>query len=111
MRHVHYPSSVILAQVHARIKRGYLIGVSVEGQRGNPAEAATDTALRRLRPARMIDGRVHVGVEAVLLRRSVIPRGVRLPVGEADAHDGLGALEAILPRDDEMQRRAILRWQ
>jgi hypothetical protein len=79
----------------------------LNGSVGRRPELA-DAALARLRPARVVDGGVHVGVEAVLVGRRVVPRRARLPVGEADLDDALHALEAVLPRHDEAQRRAVL---
>src|SRR5207302_1934120 len=61
-----------------------------------------------LTPARMIDRGVDVGVEAVLVGSGHIPRSVGLALGEADLHDRLDALEAVLPGHDEAQRRAVL---
>src|SRR5256885_9469831 len=52
------------------------------------------SALAGLTPARMIDLRVDVGVEPVLLRSRDIPGGVGLSRTEADLHDRLDALEA-----------------
>src|SRR5256886_7438787 len=56
----------------------------------------------------MIDLRVDVGVEPVLLRSRDIPGGGGLSRTEADLHDRLDALEAVLPGHDEAQRRAVL---
>ena len=67
-----------------------------------------DAALAGLGPARVIDGGVHVGVEAVLVRADVIPGGVGLLVSEVDADDGLATLEAVLPGDDDADRGAVL---
>src|SRR5690349_6717094 len=61
---VHRGRSVVLLQVHPGVERRDLIAVAVEHD-GRPAEELADTALARLRPARVIDGRVHVRVEAV----------------------------------------------
>jgi len=54
-----------LAQVHAGVEAGHLLGVAVERQRRAASDLA-DPSLRRLAPARMVDRRVHVRVEAVL---------------------------------------------
>src|SRR5688500_12028472 len=62
------PSSEVLAQVHACVQTGNFFGVAVEGQRRPPPKLA-DAPLAALAPARMIHFRVHVGVEAVLVRR------------------------------------------
>src|SRR5438309_6114858 len=96
-----------LAQVHAGVEAGHLLGVAVERQRRAASDLA-DPSLRRLAPARMVDRRVHVRVEAVLAGRPEVPRGRRLGLDEADAHDRLDALEPVLPRDDEAERRAVL---
>src|SRR5215204_3488853 len=58
-------TSEVFLQVHARIQAGDLVGVAVEGQRGPPTEVA-DATLGGLAPARVVDGGVDVGVEAVL---------------------------------------------
>ncbi len=47
----------------------------------------------------MIYVRIHVGVEAVLVGRQVHPGGGGHGVGQLDFHDGLGALEAVFPRN------------
>jgi hypothetical protein len=62
----------------------------------------------RLAPARMIDRRVDVGVEPVLRRHGELPRTDGLLLDHSDLHDRLDALEAVLPRHDEANRRAIL---
>jgi hypothetical protein len=51
----------------------------------------------RLAPARVVDRRVHVGIEAVLLGADSSTRSSAV-FGEADAHDRLDALEAVFPR-------------
>src|SRR5688572_17440934 len=56
----------------------------------------------------MIDRRVHVGVEAVGLRILDLPGVDRRPFDEAQLDDRLDALEAVLPRDDQTNRRAVL---
>ena len=57
----------ILPQIHAAIQRRHLIGIAVEQQRRLAFDvenaAGADEALGGLRPARMIDVRVHVGVK------------------------------------------------
>ncbi len=52
--------------------------------------------------------RVHVGKEAILAGGRDIPRGARCLLQEGDPHDRLDALEAVLPRHDQPQRRAVL---
>jgi hypothetical protein len=62
----------------------------------------------RLTPAWVIHSRIHVRVEAILLRRGDVPRGARLLLHEVDLHDRLHALEPIFPRRDQPERRAVL---
>src|SRR5258708_6674016 len=52
--------------------------------------------------------RVHVGVEAILLPVGLGPGRHRLLLDQAYPDDGLGALEAVLPGNDQAQRRAVL---
>src|SRR5512133_3528359 len=66
--------SVVPPQVHARVERCDLISVTVEHQ-GRAAQELADAAFLGLAPARMVNRRVHVGVEAVLVGRRVVPRG------------------------------------
>ncbi len=70
--------------------------------------AVADTPLRLLAPARMIDLGIDVRVEPVLARVLLRPRRLRLLLDERDADDGLDTLEAVLPRHDEPDRRAVL---
>src|SRR5439155_23491670 len=98
---------VELLQVHTRVHRRDLIAVPVEHE-GLPATHLGNAPLRRLAPARMVDLRVHVRVEAVLTRGGLVPGGLGLLRGQADLHQGLGALEAILPRYHHAERRAVL---
>ena len=58
----------------------------------------TDAPLGRLRPARMIHLRVHVGIETVFIGVHDPPGVLGFFFDKADAHDGFDALEAILPR-------------
>src|SRR5262245_26898758 len=97
--------SVELPQVHPGVERRHLIAVAVERKRLPPPELA-DPALGGLAPAWMVHGGVHVGVEAVLLRRRLLPRGLGLLAHEADPHERLDALEPVLPRDHDPDRRA-----
>src|SRR5437899_7247070 len=98
---------VELLQIHPRVERRDLVRVAVEHERLAAPELA-DAPLGGLAPARVVDGGVHVGVEAVLLRRRFVPGRLRLLLGETDAHDRLRALEAVLPRDDHAHGRAVL---
>src|SRR5712692_386543 len=101
------PALVELLQVHPCVHRRDLIAVAVEHER-LPAPHFGNTALRRLAPARMVDLRVHVRIEAVLAGGGPVPGGLGLLRRQADLHQGLGALEAVLPRDDHAERRAVL---
>lgn len=103
-------ASEVPPQVHARVQRGDLVRVAVERQRGLPRreQARADAPLGLLAPAGMVDGRVHVRVETVLGGRGPVPGRRRHPLGELDPHDGLAALEAVLPGHDQPQRRAVL---
>src|SRR5262245_26469162 len=90
---------VKLPEIHPGVEGRDLIAVAIEGQRRSPTEFP-DPPLRRLAPARMAHGGIDVGIEAVLLGRRLVPCRRRLLAGEADAHDRLGALVSVLPRDD-----------
>src|SRR5215472_11720198 len=74
--------SVVLLQIHSGVERGDL-GVTVEHRRLSPAELS-DPPLGGLTPARMVDVRVHVRVEAVLLRSGGVPGRLGLLVHETD---------------------------
>ena len=78
---------VILAEVHAGVEAGDLVGVAVEGLRGNGAGegAGVDAALVGLGPAGVVDAGVDVRVEAVLAGRHLVPGGLGLLVGEVEA--------------------------
>src|SRR5258707_15812071 len=64
--------SVILAKIHSGVQTGDLIAVAVELQRVAHREFA-DSALFRRTPTGMVDVRIHVGIETILVRRCVIP--------------------------------------
>src|SRR5580692_8008461 len=98
---------VVFLQIHAAIHAGHLIAVSVEHQRF-ALEYLAQAALRSLAPTRMIDVGIHVRVETVLVGSGAIPSGGWLTFSEADFHDGLDALVAVLPGNDDADRRAIL---
>src|SRR5215472_17646757 len=98
---------VVALQIHAGVERRDLVAVAVEHERLAASQLA-DTPLVGLAPARMAHFWIHVGVEAVLVGRGPVPRGLGLVLGEADAHDGLAALEAVLPRHHHPERRAVL---
>src|SRR5580700_2826822 len=98
---------VIFLQIHAAIHASHLIAVSIEQQRF-ALEYLTQAALRSLAPARMIHVGIHVGIETILVGSRAIPSGGRLTFGEANFYDGLDALVAVLPGNDDADRRAIL---
>src|SRR2546423_777799 len=60
------PTSVVLLEVHAGVHARDLSAVTVEHQRFSLEELA-DAALGRLAPPWMVDVRIHVRVEAVLV--------------------------------------------
>src|SRR5688572_9488658 len=66
-------------QVHPGVQTGHLVSVAVEHQ-GFPAVKLADASLRGLRPAGVIDVRIHVRVEAVLVRSGKVPCGRRFGV-------------------------------
>src|SRR5271157_1931191 len=66
--------SVVLPQVHALVEGGDPIAVAVEGEGGAAAELA-QAVLGGLAPAGMVDGGVHVGVEAVFPGVRQVPGG------------------------------------
>src|SRR6476659_930429 len=104
------PRSEVLPQVHPGVHARDLVGVAVEHE-GLDTTELTDPALARLCPSRVIHFGIHVGIEAVLVGIRDLPRVARLVLDERDARDGLDALEAVLPRRDQPQRRAVLVWQ
>src|SRR4029077_2182611 len=63
---------IVLPQIHAAVQAGHLIPVAVEQHRLSHEELA-DTPLLSLAPARVIDGRIHVGVKAVFVRGLLLP--------------------------------------
>src|ERR1700720_1668149 len=101
---------VELSKVHAGVKAGDLIGIAVEGKRGNGVGEAggVDTALARLRPAGVVHRRIDVGIEAVFLGADLVPEGLRLLVRKVETDDRLATLEAVLPREDDADRSAVL---
>src|SRR5213592_61419 len=103
-------SSKIFPQVQAGVQMRDLFFVTVEHERGLFArkEAGPDDSLASLAPAWMIDVRVHIGVEAVLVRCKLIPKGLWLLGHEVDLRQRFGALESVLPRNNEADRCAVL---
>src|SRR5207342_2956767 len=85
----------------------HLIAIAIEHQRLAAQELA-DAAFGRLAPARMVDRRVDVRIEAVFLRRRFLPGIERLLLREPDLDDRLDVLEAVLPWHRQPQRRAVL---
>src|SRR6516225_6126725 len=102
--------SVVSLQVHAGIERGDLLAIAVEDQGGPalPKQPVADAPFGGLAPTRMVDRRIDVGVEAILARVLACPRGLRLLLDELDANDRFDSLEAVFPRDDQADRRAVL---
>ena len=100
----------ILFEVHACVHAGDLVGVAVEhlGWNGVGQEAGVDATLVSLRPAGMIDLGIDVGVETVLIGSHVVPEGAGLLVGEVKFDDAFGALETVLPRQDDTDGSAVL---
>ncbi len=68
--------SKILPQIHVGVQMRdlFFVAVKYEGRLLAGKESGADDSLALLTPARMIDVRVHVGVEPVLVRREVIPK-------------------------------------
>ena len=81
--------------------------VAVVRQRRS-AFAGIDQFLRRLRPAGMWRVWVDVRRKVVFPGAVAIPESCRPFGGEFDLDDRLDALETVLPRHDEAQRRAML---
>src|SRR3984885_8872583 len=103
-------TSEVFPQIHPTVETGYLRRVAIERERRLPPPecARADETLACLAPARMIDRRVDVGQETILVGGGARPGGARCLFREFDADDGLDALEAVLPGDDQPQRRAVL---
>src|SRR5919199_6953683 len=97
----------VLPQIHTAVQTGDVFGIAIEGQRLAPAEVA-DPPFACLTPAGVVDGWIDIGVKAVLARRRERPAGRRLSLREADLDNRLGALEAVLPGNDQSQGGAVL---
>jgi hypothetical protein len=77
----------IAFQIHARIEARNLISVAVEHLRRTILEETRQPDFPRLAPARMIDRRIHVCVEPILLWRLALPRSDRLLLDQPDSYD------------------------
>src|ERR1043166_1717168 len=102
--------SKVLHEVHAFVKMRDLIAVAVQ-QKRLPFTEFANANFGGLTPTRMRHVRVHVGIKTVLAWTLDIPGRRRLIRHQRDLHDRLDALETILPRHDQPNRRAMLRWQ
>src|SRR5205809_250667 len=87
-------------KIHSGIEARDLIRVAVKRQRRAAAELA-DASFGRLAPSGVINGRVHVRVEAVLPGAGEAPGRRRLFLRQANSYDRLDPLEPILPRNDQ----------
>src|SRR5687767_12324858 len=88
---------VVFCQVHPRVQFSHLVAVAVEQDGRRNLEQSGQPDFLRLAPARMVDGRIDVGVEAVLAGLSALPAIERLLLGEPDLHDRLAVLEPVFP--------------
>src|SRR5262249_16926363 len=93
--------------VQTLVEIGEVLAVAVEQER-RPPLAGADDLFTRLAPARMRHLRIDVGPEAIFRRLQCFPHALRALVGETETHDRLDRLEAVLPRQGEPQRRAVL---
>src|SRR5690606_10376622 len=75
--------SVVLREVLPRIERSDKLAVAVELESRVAAakEPLADPAFRGLAPARMVDLRIHVRIEAIFARLHHVPCRLRLLVG------------------------------
>src|SRR5215468_8695127 len=76
------------------VERGDIFAIAVEEKRRHPLVAAQDPLIG-LAPARMRDGRVHIGPEAIFGGLDRLPEIVGLLVGQGEPHDALGGFEAV----------------
>ena len=88
----------------------YLLFIAVEHERGLFAgkEASSDDAFAFLAPARMIDIRVYICVESILVRCELVPKRPWLLGHKLDFCQRLCTFESVLPWDHEPKRRAVL---
>ena len=84
-----------------------LIPVAVKLERLS-LEEFPDSAFTRLAPSRMIHLRIHIGIKAIFVGRSLLPSSLGLLLDKADSDDGLDALESVLPGNHQAYRRPIL---
>ena len=92
------------------IKVSHMLAVTVEHQRWlfRCKQSRADAPFSSLAPARMIDFRVDVCIEAILVRCHQFPTRFRLFFDKAHLDDALDALEAVFPWDDQPDRLAVL---
>src|SRR5450432_3183590 len=90
-------ASKIFPQIQPAVKTRYLGGVAVEGQGGLPRteRIRTNVTFGCLAPPWMIDGRIDIGEEAILVGGGTRPSRARCVFAELNADDGLDALEAV----------------
>src|SRR5229473_2506265 len=69
---------VVLPQVHSVVQLRHLVAVPIEHLGRVISEQTGQTDFLRLAPPRMVDGWIHVGVEAVLVRLRPLPAVHRL---------------------------------
>src|SRR6188474_168406 len=100
--------SVVLLEIHPFVQAGHLIAISVEDQRARRSEQRRQARFDVLAMAWMRHRRIDVRIEAVRFRPVDHPRRPRLFFDEANSGDGLATLEAVLPRDDQAERCAVL---
>src|SRR6266478_6200115 len=96
----------VLFQVHAGVEACHLV-VSIEHQ-GWAFEEFAQAAFLGLAPARVIDIRIHVGIETVFAGSGLLPGVQGLVAGKADADDRLRAFESVLPWNHDAERGAVL---
>src|SRR5438132_8784944 len=85
-----------------------LFSVTIE-QESWARSKLTDAVLHPLTPARMIDIRIYVRIKPIFVWRLDIPGRRRLIRDQHNLYDRLDALETILPRHDQTNRRTVLR--
>src|SRR4029077_12865299 len=93
--------------VHAVVKAGDIVAVTIEKKRRSPLPSP-DNLLARLAPARMRHLRIDIGPEAILCRLQRFPHAPRTLISEAEGHNRLDGLEAVFPGQRETQRRTML---